>query len=477
MSRRKKLLHGILDNSSYGVTVGDTEFNISPDTEQRLRKTFNNSPIVTLNKGNKDRGDTIYLVKVEDTFIGKYELGTDVKTGRRTLVITANPTKLAVGSATFPVVLSTGNTQEEAAFATFKAINRLPYTLLEKIPSRYTFRWPKEELRAIELGNGIRLSRFQLAWYSGNLENTQKRDEVLDYLRICYGGLNAVSGRPVKCASDDLGISLLAWSNSQNITLKLRSGNNKLFSLTIYKKDDEPENNLSKEDIQRVETLLRFDLNIFTDKLASMKLSTLATLEPVYFEKCSDNGFDRGFVRWIAGDILDSLKMPYILNVDASDYFSDRLPAMYSMLDNLSYKDVATRKMIEAWLNRVVLSGKDTDIANTVGINRKYVDPIKTKILETTGIDITVSRDYHDSMLFNAAVATMTAEQREAFINSRSNMFIDNKDLLRLDKKRRGRVRGLLLSSENALGLRGFKPTKLASEKDFHVYKLLRTVK
>src|SRR5690606_23182378 len=137
-----------------------------------------------------------------------------------------------------------------------------------------------------------------------------RRNEVLVFLRKCYSGQNATRYKANNLAAE-IGLKINAWENdSGNLTYTSLSGNVKVFGITLYAKDQGPE--ADKDNSDRLMSLIRFDGTFYDHFLKEHKIKTVVDLERKYEDICDSDGYDIGFVRWLANQVFERLKLEYV---------------------------------------------------------------------------------------------------------------------------------------------------------------------
>lgn len=464
---KKTKLSSILDNSSYGMSIGSSQMEISQKCEKQLRRMLKNSPLAHCIEGNELIGNGTFQVQIEDHFIGRYEFKQQNK--NRFLNVTTNPTKLVSGENDIPVLI-TGcehmylrRTDANSVLTTFMFMNRLPYILLERIPSSRPFVWEGEERKSLQNGN-INISRYQIAWYSGDLK--EQRPDILNYLRLSYGGLIGSSfstNKSVRNLASELGLTLTIHDNHDgNITLEKKYKNyNKSFSITLYCKDDNMQS--SEKEKNRLSQLIRFDCTLHQAFLEGKKINKLSLLESKYEALCEEKGYDAGFLRWIREDILDTLKFNYLLNLDSENYEQMILAA-----DDVAGK--LPRLLIDKWKDFNTSFGNMTlpEIAQAIKIPLQSASNLSAAIqsvYDQTGIDIRISRAYHSNILFNRMTYHMSPDEKDNMVRkNKGNQRATPEELIERDLKKLEKLRRVL-NTEGGLLIRKFKPHKINVEK------------
>lgn len=409
MRKPKTKISGIVDNSSMGISIqSDSEMEISKKVEKKLRKGMQKSIFFTLISGSAMSGNSQWLLKIDDYSI-LYEFKIGKNGGSTFLNVTGNPTKLMCGTNDIPVLLRDKEYSNNSALNTFMYANRILYAILEFIPDM-EFDWGADKSKILR--GDINLTRFQLAWYSGDLKD--KRNDVLTFLRVCYGGVDATQGLCEHIGAN-IKINTRMWNNNNNLTLEKYSGNNKKFSLTLYAKDNEPD--YDGEDKHRLVSLIRFDCTFMASFLNSKNMKTVKDLETVYEEKCSEDGYDIGFVRWLANEVQKDLYLDYVVDLNSSVYFEDKLKLMEGCISNK--KALSESKLAAHWFSyKEPLEGK---VIESVGINPDKFKSYADRLFKKTGIDIRISRSFHEALLFNRRNSHLSREERADLMSSKSN--------------------------------------------------------
>ena len=144
MTKKQRLI-GIIDNSSYGFSIGSSQMEISQQCEMKIRRMLKACPIATCVEGDELHGNCVYNIDIKEESLGRYEFKQQGQS--RFVNVTTNPSRLASGNNDIPILL-TGTEKmylrrddANAALTTFMYLNRLPYILLERLPSNKPFTW------------------------------------------------------------------------------------------------------------------------------------------------------------------------------------------------------------------------------------------------------------------------------------------------------------------------------------------------
>lgn len=472
---RKTKLSGILDNSSTGVTLSGAEISLGGKKKKQLIRAIKGSNIMEV-VGDLNTNGTFKLAVADTSVI--YQLRT--QGGNTFLNATGNPTKLMSGDNDIPVLLKDKVYANNSVANTMSYALRIMLIILEEIPG-FDFSWKNEdgsdspERIAIRKGN-FNITRLQFAWYSGDLG--ENRDEVLLFLRKSFNGQNATKTRAVNLASD-IGVNVTAWDNhSGNLTFSRKAGDKQDFSLTLYSKDEEPEIERGVEAKARLQSLIRFDVTFFDYFLVTHGIKKVYELEKKFRDLCDADGYDIGFIKWLAEYVFSKLKLKYVVGLDVFDY--------RDMLEKAEVLAVNKRKMNESRLIRHWLAfDKDKEgvllkfdsakeKCEAIGANAnnysRYVDAIR----KDTGIDIDITRSFHEGMLLNRVIATLTEEERTEFLmDMKESNF--RKTMAELQKRDASDVKKMqpLITVGGLIRIRKLKPVILKSS-NFWAYKKLR---
>lgn len=399
------------------------------------------------------------LVKFNKLFMKApitYSISWDTRKKKYTMFTAFNPTKCLSGQDTVPIVLS-GHTISE----TISVLLRLAFVCM-----------PLSKPTKTRIYSGsINLARLQVAWYSADMGDGRK--EVQNFLKLVHGGLSATKDGGVFRAAEHLGVNMVSFVGSDNITLKVREGQDNLFSATLYAKDADPAVSAADPSrLKRVSRLIRFDVTFTRSwlKRKSVGLNTIALLEAKMFELDKDT--DRGFIKWLASEVYDKLRLTYTLNL-RSDTYEQNLATLEEWVEEGEVTNAT--KLINKWLKyEPCVSG--SALAEELIIPNTKLSALFAKILDKSGIDLRISRHYHEATLFSLAYASMSDEERLAFISSRkANQRIDFDTLSKRGKKLQKRVAGLL-SLNGELKMRSMVPD-ICTDGEFYIYTLFRETK
>jgi len=464
--KKKTRLSGIMDNSSMGISLGQAEMQVSLETARKLRKLMRaDARFVGSHADEYLKGNIEYLFTIDDNVI-KYEFKQQGK--NVFLNVSGNPTKLMAGSNSVPVLLKDGEYDGNAVVNTFKYANRIMFAVLEMIPG-FNFKWPAKRER-VQITNGdFNVSRLQYAWYTGDLLDS--RNEVFKYLRMCYGGLNATK-EEVSNLAKDIGLNFTAFDNHEgNFVINSVAGDKKEFSVTLYAKDEE-EQGSKQQDRKRFQRLIRFDCSFNDYFLKSNNIKLVKDLEKKYVEICSEGGYDIGFVKWLASAVHGRLKMNYIVGLTL-DRYREMLLACEDFLESKKSKRKNAYLILKHWYDFGAPFKTITEKCEALGVNQNNYARDVAEIRKATGIDIEVSRRFHEGMLWQRINGHLTNEERTASLFEHlDNQRIKLAELKERDSKSSENVQKLL-SVEGLLKIRKLKPVILESN-DFWAYKKLR---
>ena len=458
--KTKTKLSSIMDNSSMGFTFntecGNSQIPIQRETFIQLTKLMEKHPLF------QSWGTDRWLLDCKGSSIS-YEFK---KSGKNYFLnVTGNPTKLLSGSNDIPILIKDKHYSDNAVLNTMMYANRVMFAMLQYIDG-FDFKWPQWEYKKLE-GGEINISRLQLAWYSGDLED--ERDAVLRYLRTCYGGLDATQNRVVSVAAN-LGLQVkLHQNHCGNLTIEKAAGNNRSFSLTFYAKDEEPSYAGNKD---RLKTLIRFDCTFLSYFLERNGIKTIAQFERVFPQKCDEyGGYDIGFVRWMSDQVYEALNLDYILSTNASSY-EERLSKLEAL--SLDTKKKNESRLAHWWIQYGEVI--DQQVCKSIEVDWKNIQRYRSSIQESTGININFNRWAHESLLLNRIVSTMDPEERFSFITTMkdSNMLPKLSELRERDQDNSERLKNIIAretQNTTTLRIRKLKPRVISSFEDFWFYK------
>lgn len=463
--KTKTKISGIVDNSSMGISVNgiaDSDMQISKVTEKTLRKGMSHSAFFTLVSGVAMTGNSKWMLTITEDCKIVYEFKSG-SGGVTFLNVTGNPTKLMRGSNDIPVLLKDKEYSKNAALNTFMYANRILYAILEFVPDM-EFDWGVDKKRLLE--GDINISRFQLAWYSGDLKN--RRNDILRFLRVCYGGLDATKGR-VDNLGSGIGINARLWDNHEgNFTLEKRAGKSKMFSITFYSKDDEPDYEGSDKEKSRLCNLIRFDCTLMSYFLELNGLKTVRGLEQKYFEVCEKQGYDIGFVRWLADEIYSKINFQYIVKLNLKEY-KESLKKLESIIGGKSPNE---EKLVRHWIEYG--DNLSSDLAKTIGVNYKNYASFVHSLRDKTGIDVEINRSFHEAVLFNRMISHLTREERaDLLMSSSNNQKIDILENLQSREERLKDIHDIIFSK--SASIKRLVPKSMRYQ-DFWAYKTMREI-
>ncbi|QXV74160.1 hypothetical protein [Rhizobium phage RHEph12] len=483
---KKQKLSGIIDNSSMGIAVGNAEMKISIKVATALRKEMRKHPKFIGPVKDTLKGNALYTLHINDDHKIVYEFK---KQGDNFFLnVQGNPTKLMIGNNNVPCLLRDGEFEGNAVLNTFKYANRIMYAILEYIPG-FNFKWEGKEKQQLVKGhfNG---SRLQYAWYSRDLHSPARRTAVLRFLKLCYGG-QSMTKEEVSNIASHLGLNFTAWDANRankkdgillpndNITIAGKAGDKRDFALTLYAKDEElllnslqndEAQKVAREEGKRFSSLIRFDCDFNDYFLRQNNIKLVADLENRFEEICDRDGYDIGFIRWLATSLHNRLKLGYVVSLTADDYAA-RLEKVEDLM-RTAKGDVA--KLLQHW--HEFGPPYATVAAKCEHLNVSAANYAKTvgKILQETGIDVDVSRTYHEGMLQNRLIATLSNEERTTNVLApdNSNQRIKPSEMRDRDAKMAEKI-SEFISSDGAFRVRTLKPTVI-SVKEFAAYRALQ---
>lgn len=465
---KKTKLSGIMETTSWQATMIDTEMSIDKQDEKNLIAMMQGSQFFRLNP----KRPTEWILEVPDgkekKFMAKYEISHNGNK-KLTLAASCNATTIVAGANDLPIIISglrniKGNKGVDS-YLTFQYCNRMPYAILESIPSTNPFSWSADAKNRYKNG-AIEIKQMQFAWYSKDLKSSTVRLDILNHVRACYGGTRGTNGRS-KNLTEGLGIKTTIWDNSEgNLTLEARYGDRSDFSLTLYMKDKHPDYKQGTNE-ERLKHLIRFDCTFRPAFLETNKIKTVSDLEARYKELCEDGGYDIGFVRWLSKSVISRLKLDYVANL-TGQYYLDCL----NKLDLVEGKN--EKMMIDLWRQGIEI--KSSTVAE-MGVKTKHYRRYVTNIFNETGLDIEVTKGYHAGALLNRQNVQMTDDEVEAAVlPKKSNMLVDLDELRRRDEINRQKTKNAFLGEDltgDILVTRRLDPKKVHHNK-LYIFQKIR---
>lgn len=463
MVMAKTRITGIIDQSSFGLS-SSTELEIDKTIARQLRKAVIGQ---TGHQWLRSSGeDTFYLNDVNGANYAVYQV--KVSNNRLFLNVTGNPTRMLSGRNDFPVLLTgvSGN----AALETFKFGLRLPYLILEKLPSSEPFVWPREYRKMIDAGN-FSVTQLQLAWYSADLG--ESRDTVLKYLRSVYAG---GVGHSTKTLASLINITATKFDNGMdnyNLSLQSKVGKNKSFTLVLYAKDKsnlELNKEAEEEDDIRVNSRIRFDCTLFGTYLRQINAGKVNDLERLFQLKCEEDSYDIGFYKWLTNRIYNRLKLNVMLTLNSDTFFPTLASIREYVAENLTGgKKEVKAKMLQAWLTKSFSTGEEW--ANEAGVSHISVKRSQSILEEEYGMDFMVPYELYLHSISNLANLCMTNADVERLMDYGSNSLPDF-DAIRRKVKAITKEVAEKLSNGKGFRLAKMKPTRVRVD-NYHLLKLI----
>lgn len=477
---KKSRMSGVIDHSTMGLSIG-TEMEISKSTHTSMRRALKKAVKYGCNEfnvafklvnGDSMVGDAVYLL----SFFNKNGTENSIRYEFRKqgnnhfLNVSGNPTSMVAGSNDIPILIKGFEYGDfKTAAITFKYLNRLMYAALDTLLKEHGFVWEGRDKQRLVDGD-ISIVQYQIAWYSGDLGDN--REDVLQYLRVIYAGQDATQSA-VRNVLGDIGIHARVWDNDDgNLTITAYNGvsRNKYFSLTLYAKDRDPLYINEKSTLQRVSNLIRWDCTLSNSFLYNNKIKKIADLEERYIQQCELNGYDIGFIQYIAEKVHSKLNLNYFISVDHTEY--QRLVKYAQDAPKTQYE----QKLCDYWLDVHSLPiESDTDLATKLGIHRQRVAEAKKNLLNR-GLDIAVPRRTLDAILYNRENQMITLEERSEH-NMNRHGESSNKVVKIEDKRSRDQGRSKIVSKllnktdmQGVMRIRKFNPVKVKPS-DFWIYK------
>ncbi|QIG70284.1 hypothetical protein EVB87_184 [Rhizobium phage RHph_N28_1] len=458
----KTRISGLVDTSSWGALLASTELEITKQSEKGIRRMMCGSQYFRLHSGDETYGNSIWYFIVtdkngEEQTLARYEFKTN---GQRVFLnASGNPTMMIAGINDVPVLVLGFDKYKNAVASTFKFCNRLVYAIFDFIPSSAPFKWKGTDLKNFQDGN-INIKQIQFAWYSGDLG--AHRTRVMNFLRMCYGGTGGTEG-VVKNLTRALRLKSTIFDDSEgNMSIEAKYGSRNEFLLTLYMKDRHPD--YTGENKRRLENLIRFDCSFRYDFLESNRIKSVADLEKRYEELCDEGGYDIGFYKWLSSQIVDRLKLDYIINLNSATY-----TAMLDACESVTGKNEVN--MIDHWMKFNEFTGAK-EIAEALGFNETAYKRYLRSVMDQTGLDLTISRDYHEGMISGRMEKMMTREERAAKVkNRKSNQTVTDEELRKRDFANAQELagidksEGIILDKKGVLRLRKMKPRKIHRDK------------
>lgn len=463
---KKTRISAIVDHSSMGLDIG-TQMQIPRNTFIRLRKAFtkfikynNSSYLIKIDhiSGDNVLGDAVYLLRYNNkdgsSNCIRYEFkqqGT-----KHFLNVGGNPTCLLSGANDLPVLITDSLFSSERssykyneATVTFKYANRIMYLILDYILEDCGFKWEGEDKKRLVEGD-ISITSYQLAWYSGDLR--EERDALLNYLRLIYGGTDSTVDGGVRNLSVHLGLKTRLWDHSNNLTVEAYSGDShRLFSLTWYAKDKHPDYKGPNGDL--LSRLIRWDCTFNSRFFKNNSIEKVKQLESKYIELCEAHGYDSGFVRFMSDKVIKRIKLDSITSLSLEEFNK-----AVTSLEDIS--NPTARKIALHWLNYGKSFEKDTLAADFFNIQKQNYGKYKVRI-EESGIDISIPRSYYEAAFFNRIFATMTIEERAAFVKQSHNKMPKVEELLERSVEESTKFKKLLCGTGDIVRIRKLIPKRI----------------
>jgi hypothetical protein len=476
---KKIRMTSVIDHSTMGINLG-TEMELSKATHRSMRSALkkfitdnNNNGDVTfrLVSGDYIKGDAVFYLVFVNRKGAETSILYEFKQRGNTafLNVSGNPTTIIAGANDIPVLVI-GSMFEKAyngPTVTFKYLNRVMYSILDDILGAYGFVWSGIDKKRLVSGD-ISIQSYQIAWYSGSLGG--KRAEVMRFCRLCYGGLNATTNK-VENVGKPLGINARVWDNNDgNVTLEVRTGKNREFSLTLYAKDQDP--SYDGKNNKRLRELIRFDCTLNISFLHNNNIKKVSDLEDKYIEVCEEDGFDVGFIRFISNKVLNKIKFYYLLSL-TTDTYNDYKEDLENMLvdGNLTKHQ---RRYIKHWLEYGESYNTDKEMAEVLGMNSSRLSEVKAFLRnKLPGLDLSIPRTTHESVLFNRTLATLSEEERSDYLEAthgNSNKVVNFVELKERDTDKISSIKEVMGNMDGLVKIRKFQPTKI-KPKDFWVIK------
>lgn len=470
---KKTRISGIVDNSTMGIDIG-SEMEISRSTNKLLRKALiqasksglgNFKATVKHVSGKVDSDNALFFIEYPNKYTKKNAENGNVQYEFKNqgnkffLNVRGNPTALVSGSNDFPILVMGFDYEGlNRATITFKYMNRMLYAILDTLLAGQGFAWEGVDKKRLVDGD-ISIHRYQIAWYSNDLG--EYRDSVCLFLRKVFGALDATEDKVIN-VGDALGITSRLYENNNNVTLETRSGDKKYFGLTFYAKDQEPG---YKGDKSRLENLIRWDCTLHYAFLSSNKLRTVSMLEERYTETCEKDGYDIGFIRFLADKVERRLKLPYLLGLSLDKY--RRGVAALEDIEGKNHKRVAKH-----WLEHGPAFSEDVDAAKFFEMQSSNYNVVKNDLLKL-GIDVSFPRRTHDAILETRLLSMRTTDERSDTVVQRkgSNKVVPWEELEKRDADLMKQINEALdTSGKGALKVRRFKPVKMKPD-NFWIYR------
>ena len=458
MSKNTQLA-GVTDHSTMGLNIG-TEMPVSKECFNSLKKAMHKASQAGLLRGhiryeiianNQEKGLTAYRMHfIEKSGKNNMIVYDFFKKGNNYFInVSGNPSKLIIGANDVPALVIGSFYEQDynAATVTFKYMNRVMYSIQDDLLADFGFSWTGKDKRNLVDGI-INITSYQIAWYSGNLG--EERQNLLNYLRVVYGSLDSTT-HSVRPAAAAIGLNTFVWDNSEgNLTIQARSGIEKLFSLTWYTKDGEPD--YSGENSARLEKLIRWDCTFNGRFLQNKGIRTVKTLEEKYIQLCDKSSYDVGFIKFLANNVIERIKLNYLLSVTSDGYRK-----LLASLEGIKGK--YEKMIVDNWLNYGKTFENFVEAAEHFGISDKnrprYTDAVKS--LKGLGLDIEIPRTYIESTLFARFNSQITREERSHVVTGSYNRTPGWNELAERDTAYADNIN----NRDSLVKVRKFKPTKV----------------
>lgn len=322
------------------------------------------------------------------------------------LNVSCNPSIIAVGSNTQPIIMQGMDLVEGAQFQYL-----LPFTILEDI---LDFQWKGKAAISLRPEN-VSTPQIQLAMYSGDLGDS--RNDILRFIRAIYCSIDRTKDGKTFVGANLLGISGVAHDNhDNNVTLQVKNpSGHRLMSVSFYCKDDSL-SSLEKEDMSQnvIDGLgkrIRLDITLYNYFLANYgKMNNLQGFLDKYAEKIGESETDEAFGFWIRNLIMDRIKLPSILRLKRVKYykFLDAFKETYASKDNLL-------KYFEAWKAGDTHNMTIPELCEKYEMSKATIDRVKLKfdsIFAEQGFDVSLPLEFVDHIFYYGSTTEVSKEER-----------------------------------------------------------------
>jgi hypothetical protein len=132
------------------------------------------------------------------------------------------------------------------------------------------------------------------------------------------------------------------------------------------------------------------------------------------------------------------------------------------------------RRYIKHWLEYGESYNTDKEMAEVLGMNSSRLSEVKAFLRnKLPGLDLSIPRTTHESVLFNRTLATLSEEERSDYLEAthgNSNKVVNFVELKERDTDKISSIKEVMGNMDGLVKIRKFQPTKI-KPKDFWVIK------